>query len=557
MRTDNNRSDAIDREDRLEDRPLDPENAIKVPLPILTGGMKPSRVKHRSYQWLICIPVFFFLFTSILCGGQVYLTNSESVREFEAIKDVIYNLIRANCESQPITAIQIIDPKKNEACPLGYTTQTLGNFGGSHPGCYDSRTTTVFEGSCPSGEGYSYINPVLTGRVWNWRDHHFCVKRLGRSVPVANRSACQADQKACKYNPGYICVDSTSDCPITDIKLLPLETPVPGNYHIQSFGHHRLIYVNDPYTPRSLTGFLLSLNTLPCLDPFESPYRNAKRDSNFSYPLMIKKENGCKDFGFDYDSVKMDAYSERDVYKENSLGQIFGLPRLAEFTEGNNITLNAQFTKGVKDTLKCDICQDRTYVELKKVGQEIWETHQFYVLFSKFGIVLVVVMIVTAIFNICSYCLIHKDVEETYLKVTRVNTCVFSYMLGHFLTAGILSILNYYQISGTINQLNDFIDGKCFTNNNINQALEDLHKDVLATSLEMTLNGGVIIAIAILANTGVVIANYILSGIKKPEVRPTEEVRPLRAHELELGEQSRTYQTPSSDQKPIDDEDLD
>ena len=249
---------------------------------------------------------------------------------------------------------------------------------------------------------------------------------------------------------------------------------------------------------------------------------------------MIREENGCKDFGADYDAQIMDTDFERDVYIQNGLREVLKLPLMSEITESNNITLNAHYTKAVKNAAICQICSNQTYGELSKISNELWQTHQIYVVFSRLGVLLLLVMAFTACYNFYIYCMIYKDVESAYLQVMKLNMCAFSYALGHFLGVGVLTVILHLQISGNIHSLDDFANAKCFINNNVNEAIQELHKDVLPTTLKMTINSGLTVIIVIISITIFVIANYILSGIKKGESSRNEESQPLRVREVEL-----------------------
>lgn len=548
-----NQQDPVRFEDQIGDKSMEKSHdVVQVPLPGITGGMKPSQVRLRSIQIIVCLPVFFFLFTSLLCVAQFYVAQSSHVEEFKAIVAVLENIVDSNCLEAPITNLKLVKPP--ELCPSGYQLIDIGNFLGTHPGCYDTEAGNFFSGSCPSGPKFISIPPIPADNFLFWREHLLCAKRNTGVMYINETSTCPKDFTRCRYSPGFICVGPGEICPISDIKVQVKGASVPKTYTSEPLGPSlNLNYANDPQVPRKLTRFDFALNGLVCLDLTESLARVYKQNTSAAYPLMKREEDGCEDFGLDFDAQIIDACPEKDFYKEN-LGPLLELPRIGEYVEGNNITLNARYTMSVKNSQSCHICRNDTKTGLFSIQQQLRQLKHTYWVFSKYGLILALVMVLTACFNLYSYCDLQKNILGTYFRVARVNACVFSYMIGHFLTAGVFAVKDFINISSSIEDLDEFVEAKCFTNNNINEALEDLHQDVLPTTLKMTINGGVIFAVGIITTTVLILANYILSGIKRIK-NTTEESRPLKAQEVEL--ESHQNQNPDDQEKGTSEPDND
>lgn len=536
--------------ERFEDQPeeaIDKQQiVVGVPISKITRGMKPRQVRVRLIQFIICMPVFFFLFTSALCGYQIYTLKSTNVEEFSSLVDVLDNIVETNCLNAPIKSIQL--GKKGETggrCTAGYERIWIGTFYGSREGCFNPTEKTVLS-STTCSENSVPINATAPYELMYWRDHFFCVQRIQEFNYTQNRSGCKSNQKACKFSPGYICVGASENCPITDVRVQLNQVPVPKTYTAVPLDSSlQLIYTNDPETPRKLMGFDFTLNGLSCLDPLEAPFRMPNQRGSGGYPLMEKVENGCDMFGSNFDNQIIDTYPEQVFLKQNQLKLVLDLPLMSEYIEGNNISLNAQYTMSVKNSEACWICQPDVKEGLDNIREPLWKTYNIYLVFSKFGVILIVVMVLTALFNFVSCCILRKNLVDIYLRVMKVNMCVFSYMMGHFVTTGVLITLNYMRVSSSIKQLNEFVDAKCFNNNNVNEALKELHQTVLPTIMTMTINGGLIIVLVIISVSVVILANYILSGIKKTS-GTDEETKPLRAPEIELEGQRNSKRTDES-----------
>lgn len=524
--------DLLNLDENLDNKPLNPENEIKVPLPSITKGLKPKEAKLKSYRCLIFLPMFFFVFTSFLCGVQVYIAEGPHVREFEAIKGVIFNILKSDCTA-PIYNVEIVP--EFESCPDGFNRESIGSFGGTIDGCYNKIRTTVSKPTCKENKNFEPIKAIEAQDVWNWNGYNICSKRSTDILHLPSETSCPKGYKLCRSSPGKICIPPNDDCPITNIYIT--DRSILPNQKYRKIGQRNLVFENNSNSSRVLTGFLTSLNRGPCLDPDESVARTKHNGGTF-YPLMVVKENDCENFGEDIDVMLMDKTSENKFYMQNGLYSVLDLPLMNEYTEGNDIVLSAHYTKGTRDIPTCQICIDPTFSELTKVSEDIWTTSRIYANFSKSGVVLIVVMFVAAFFNFYSYLMLHEDLEITYVVVVRLNMCVFGYMLGYFVTSGILAIINYVQVSNTISSLDDFVNQKCFENNQINHALLDLHQEVLPTLADMTAIGCLILAVAIITSTIMMIAHYILTGIKEPAARVNEENQPLRsaAGEVELGQ---------------------
>ena len=236
-------------EKQIEDLPLDTGNAYNIPLPSITKGMKPTQVKARSYQCLVCTPILFFLLASILTGIQIYIVHSSNVEEFEAIKGVIGNILDSDCGAHPINGIKVVN--SSEKCPEGYTPEPIGTFEGTIAGCYDTITTNLYPKPCAEKGGQFITAASIDAKLlFEWRGHAICTKRIQRIQYTQQEFSCPTATRQCSYYPYYICIDINDECPITDIRIQPTYKNVPRSYQTEQLGaNYQIVYKNDPEIP--------------------------------------------------------------------------------------------------------------------------------------------------------------------------------------------------------------------------------------------------------------------------------------------------------------------
>ena len=500
------------------ERPLDEDNAIQVPIPILTKGLKPEIVRYRSSMALICIPLAFFFLVSILCYIQVRITNSADFAEFMVLKSVFTNLLDTTCIHRPILSVRLVEA--GEGCPAEHISIPAGYWYGTKDGCYEPSTKRLQAGSCQPLSGFHTVPQIRPQSMRFWRRNSLCVQYLWNYTvpPNYDRNFCPANTKFCKSSPGGICVNVKYPCPIDQVKIFPkalmTENFFAGkNYTEHIFGNYKLSYSNDENSSRKLTGFSTSITDKPCLDRSQSP----KHRNLLKYPLLEQDENGCSVYGVDLDTTIIDSYEETQYHKDNSIyGAVQSLPLSNQyFSESDKIVLVAEYMKGVRDAPECDLCHSDNNKELKKVVDHLLTTSKFYKIFSIFAIGMIGVMVLTSLYNIITYIRCGGDPKKVYEKLGNTNILIFVYLLGYFLTSGLLSLLNFVETRKSINDLDDIAHIECFKNPMINTALIDLHEKALLVGWKMAQDSGLTIIVGILANIGVMLAEYLLVNTRK------------------------------------------
>ena len=193
-----------EREDLTINHPLDEDNEIEVPMPIITRGMKPAIVKKRSSSALIAIPLVFFLFVSILCYLQIRIASSPSFSEYSILQGVLKNVLESSCINSPIVSLRAIT--SGETCPPDHHLTPVGYWAGTQDGCYELDSGQIRKEDChsPSRE----IPAISAKPMMLWKGYQLCVQQLlNYTVPLNyDPGACPEDTKFCRSSPGGICV---------------------------------------------------------------------------------------------------------------------------------------------------------------------------------------------------------------------------------------------------------------------------------------------------------------------------------------------------------------
>ena len=165
--------------------------------------------------------------------------------------------------------------------------------------------------------------------------------------------------------------------------------------------------------------------------------------------------------------------------------------------------------------MECDLCHSTNNKELQQVTKELFKTSKFYQTFSFFAVAMITIMILTSAYNIGYYIVNRNDYSKMQAWLMKVNMLVFMYMLGYFVTSGLLSIVNYAETRKSVKDLDDIAYVDCFKNSQINVALQNLSTKALKVSWVMTQDSGIIICLSILSTVGVIIAEHILLNTKR------------------------------------------
>ena len=401
-----------------------------------------------------------------------------------------------NFHQMPLT--QIATAQSDGTCPTGYTLTTLGDWDGTSPGCYCSASTTLHNGTCTSKDsGCTDVAAVGGFPLTRWLDNSFCVQRM-TSFEYTNKSgACSDGLTLCA---GNLCVNPTlSDCPITDIQILPSGSAVTETYTSIDLANDRILIYTSAKVDEPIVSILISFYDYACMDPLFWPFPKDKK----SFPLSVFPESGCAAGGTNDYGLNVETSTVTDVMNENGITALVTNGRVPLY-ESYMVNETAYFVADRQYTLRlpldqCGALQSSIFPEMRSFEKPFLD--KIYTI-SIAGFAVLGVLFITIIVEIAFR--IRNNEEETHILkyVTYFNLFMLFSACSLFIVMGAFAAHTKVQLSSDNKYLKRLSKINCFAQGDVNTLLYDLQWNVSNFYVVMWLS----IVLLILGASGIISA---------------------------------------------------
>lgn len=294
-------------------------------------------------QWLYTAPKFIYLLTAIL---TILLFANLTARDdlFDNEITVVLSDVFTSFNKNPINELTIT---YDSECPSGFERVKLGKWGGTDHGCACS-DGTIYNHTCPNTI-CQWLEAVPSRELYTWNGYSFCIQRASSIRYKTNNTECPEDTTQCSL---HTCVDSSEPCPLTDIRIVPIDETNYTNYDEIPVGEEtRLIFSRGMYNFEDITNihnrseeFIVNLNvsfySLPCMNPHKIP---APSTTSSPYPLSMIPEEGCGEYKQVQHLHEIEELPINTILVENGLNEatIERLPHFSDYISGQNAILVA------------------------------------------------------------------------------------------------------------------------------------------------------------------------------------------------------------------------
>lgn len=490
--------------------PLRPDLKKPMPFELITGGIKPSHLRIKIQHLLLRLPLAFCLFTTVFLCIPLFLIEPHP--SYAGVSGIITQVVKRTCYSKPYESISII-PERQE-CPSGYEQLTLGTFRGTISGCYSNNI--LFASRCNyflEGQG---VARIIERPFKVWRSRKFCGKLsaiTSNSADIMRAETCPSQMKACKRIGYNLCIKANQSCPITSIKIVSASEI--ANYTNLGFTKqqidedHFLVYENNENVTNPITGFNISLNDKPCLDPGLAPKRT--QPNKTSYPLMKAQELGCGSMGANNDTSFVDSLPERTVFEQNDLlPSVMSLPFFSEYMNGQEYKLFTISTAAVKDDPACNFCSKSE--QLLLAAGRLSSYVKYYNLYLVFLVLNLGLQMFMIFYNYRSY-KISKYQPTVYKGMFWRNMIFYAASVVFFAIQSYEIQQHYSTKSEDLEALQKLEKANCFQNPQIDKLLDLISNNVLENSVWVINSCRVVQFIACVLSVIICLIHYMLKKL--------------------------------------------
>ena len=376
----------------------------------------------------------------------------------------VVDYISFNLRTSPIADIVITSSN----CPNEYEEKTLAIWPGTNQGC--DCGDTLYDKSCRSRKKSfcSDIKAKSAETIKKWYDVKFCIKRYSK-FEIIYRYACGSGLKKCG---NYLCVPSNENCPLTDISIELSKNDIEGTMLVDFPGDRFLRLYRDEYS-QPLVDVMIAFTDLPCIDASASVYRNN------SYTLLNSGESSCGKYGTDNESVIIDRLREDELYRYNGfLDRINDLPKYLETINSSKANLVSRHRLSLKSYYEC--YRTENFEKIDEIGHKLSDTDY------TFDIIIYISAFVEFMLLVDYFSMKDKDYKNLHRSLVMENFrrklliiayCAAQLILG--ILVWLLTQSNIKSLSQTYYQFEEIAQLKCFNNNEVITALDDVSEEIL------------------------------------------------------------------------------